>query len=57
MPRDVVQRVNALIARLLKSRELEKKLPDLETDGEPLSPDQFAAWIRAEVAQRQKVLK
>jgi tripartite-type tricarboxylate transporter receptor subunit TctC len=57
MPRDVVQRVNALIVRLLKSRELEKKLPDLETEGEPLSAEQFGAWIRAEVEKWQKVLK
>ena len=55
--RDVVQRVNALIVRLLKSRELEKKLPDLETVGEPLSAEQFGAWIRAEVEKWQKVLK
>ena len=57
MPRDVVQRLNALVTRLLKSRELEKKLPDLETDGDPFTPEQFGAWIRAEVEKWQKVLK
>jgi tripartite-type tricarboxylate transporter receptor subunit TctC len=57
MPRDIVQRLNALVARLLKSRELEKKLPDLEFDGEVLSPEQFAAWIRAEVEKWRVVLK
>ncbi len=57
MPRDVVQRLNALVVRLLKSRELEKKLPDLETDGEPLTPEQFGAWIKTEVEKWQKVLK
>ncbi len=57
IPRDVVQRMNALIARLLKSRELEKKLPDLEFDGEVLSPEQFASWIRAEVEKWRAVLK
>jgi len=57
MPRDVVQRLNALVARVLKSRELEKKLPDLEFDGEVLSPEQFGAWIRAEVDKWQRLLK
>ena len=57
MPRDVVQRLNALVTRLLKSRELEKKLPDLETEGDPFTPEQFGAWIRAEVEKWQKVLK
>ena len=57
MPRDVVQRLNALVARVLKSRELEKKLPDLEFDGEVLSPEQFGAWIRAEIDKWGKVIK
>ena len=57
MPSDVVQRINVLIVRLLKSRELEKKLPDLETAGEPLTPAQFSAWIKTEVEKWQKVLK
>ncbi len=57
LPRDVVQRLNALIVRLLKSRELEKKLPDLETNGEPLTPAQFGAWIKAEVEKWQRVLR
>ena len=56
MPRDVVQRLNAMVARLLKNRELEKKLPDLEFDGAMLTPDQFGAWIKAEVEQWQWVL-
>jgi tripartite-type tricarboxylate transporter receptor subunit TctC len=57
MPRDVVQRLNALVARVLKSRELEKKLPDLEFDGEVLTPEQFGVWIRDEVDKWQKLLK
>ena len=57
MPRDVVQRLNAMVERLLKSRELEKKLPDLEFDGEMLTPEQFGAWIRAEVEKWRKLLK
>jgi tripartite-type tricarboxylate transporter receptor subunit TctC len=57
MPRDVVQRLNALVARLLKTRELEKKLPDLESDGDVFTPEQFGAWIRAEVDKWRTVLK
>jgi tripartite-type tricarboxylate transporter receptor subunit TctC len=57
MPRDVVQRLNAMVARLLKSRELEKKLPDLESDGEPFTPEQFGAWIRSEVEKWHKLFK
>ena len=57
MPRDVVQRLNGLVARLLKSRELEKKLPYLEFDGEVLSPEQFAVWIRIELEKWRAVLK
>ena len=57
MPRDVVQRLNALVARLLKTRELEKKLPDLESDGDVFTPEQFGAWIRTEVGKWRTVLK
>ncbi|MEQ1775625.1 MAG: tripartite tricarboxylate transporter substrate binding protein [Burkholderiales bacterium] len=57
MPRDVVQRLNAMVARILKSRELEKKLPDLEFDGEVFTPEQFGAWIRGEVEKWRKLLK
>ncbi len=56
-PRDVVQRLNTMVARVLKSRELEKKLPDLEFDGEVLTPEQFGAWIRAEVEKWHKLFK
>jgi tripartite-type tricarboxylate transporter receptor subunit TctC len=57
MPRDVVQRLNAMVARLLKSRELEKKLPDLEFDGEVFTPEQFGTWIRSEVEKWNRLLK
>ncbi len=57
MPRDAVQQLNTLVARLLRSRELEKKLPDLEFDGDAWTPEQFAAWIRSEVGKWRNLLK
>jgi tripartite-type tricarboxylate transporter receptor subunit TctC len=57
LPRDVGERINALVLRLLKSRELEKKLPDLEFDGNYLTPPELTAWVRAEVAKWRALLK
>ena len=57
MPPDVVQRINALAARLLKSRVLEKSLPELESDGEVMSPQHFSAWVKAEIEKWRGLLK
>ena len=57
MPADVVQRLNALVARLLKTRVLEKSLPELEADGEVMTPPQLSAWVKVEIEKWRGLLR
>lgn len=57
MPRDYVVRLNALVNRLLASRELEKRLPDLGSEAAGGSPEDFARFVRIEVAKWEKVVR
>ncbi|MGZ8265824.1 MAG: tripartite tricarboxylate transporter substrate binding protein [Burkholderiales bacterium] len=56
-PRDLVVRLNALVTRVLKSRELEKRLPDLRAEAGSGTPEDFGRFIRTDVAKWQKVVK
>lgn len=55
-PADVINRMNAAVMRVLKSRELEKKLPDLSYEAAGGSPQDFAVLIRNEVAKWRKLV-
>ena len=55
-PADVINKINAAVVRVLKSRELEKKLPDLSDEAAGGSPQDFAALIRNEVAMWRKLV-
>ena len=57
MPRNYVVRLNALVNRVLASRELEKKLPDLSSEGASATPEDFARFIRTEVLKWRKVVR
>ncbi|MGZ8265543.1 MAG: hypothetical protein ACXWUI_15515 [Burkholderiales bacterium] len=54
---DLVLRLNALVTRVLKSRELEKRLPDLRAEAGSGTPEDFGRFIRTDVAKWQKVVQ
>lgn len=56
-PRDYVMRLNALVTRVLRSRELEKRLPDLDSEAGGGMPEDFARFIRTEAAKWHKVIQ
>ena len=56
-PRDYVQRVNAVVQRALKSRELQEKLSELGFEIAGGSPESFAQWIRGEIPKWARVVK
>jgi tripartite-type tricarboxylate transporter receptor subunit TctC len=56
-PRDYVARLNEAVNRVLASRELEKKLPDLQGESGGGSPEDFARFIRSDVAKWQKLIR
>jgi tripartite-type tricarboxylate transporter receptor subunit TctC len=55
-PPDVIRRINAEIVRVLQSRELEQKLPDLNYEAAGGTPQDFATLIRTEVAKWRKLV-
>ena len=52
-----VERSCGAINRALKSRELEKKLPDLNYEAAGGTPEEFGALIRAEISKWQRLVK
>ena len=56
-PKDYVVRLNEAVNRVLASRELEKKLPDLQGETGGGTPEDFARFIRADVAKWQKLIR
>lgn len=57
VPRDYVMRLNALVVRVLASRELEKRLPDLSTEAGSGTPEDFGRFVRSEVTKWRKVIE
>ena len=56
MPREVVQKMNGEVARILKSPELLERLRAEGSDPVGNTPDQYAAFIREEIAKWRKVI-
>jgi tripartite-type tricarboxylate transporter receptor subunit TctC len=56
-PRAVVSRINADIDRLLKQEEVVQRLGNLGVDPAGGSPDQFAAYLRAEITKWSRLIK
>ena len=56
-PRAVVDRLNAEVAKVLKTPEIREKMTGLGTDVVANSPEQFAQYLREETAKWSKIVK
>jgi tripartite-type tricarboxylate transporter receptor subunit TctC len=56
-PRDIVSRYNAEIVRILAQSDVRTRLASIGLDPVTMSPDQFAAFIREEIAKWTPVVK
>ena len=56
-PRDFVLRLNGVVLKALNTPELQTKFTDLGFEREGGTPEQFAAWIRAELVKWGKVVR
>jgi len=56
-PRDIVTRVNAVLVKLVNSAEVRQALIAQGADPETNTPDEFARYIRQEVARAAQVVK
>jgi tripartite-type tricarboxylate transporter receptor subunit TctC len=56
-PRDVIVKINADVIRIVNSPELKERLKAEGSDPVGSSPEQYAAFLRAEIAKWAKVIK
>jgi tripartite-type tricarboxylate transporter receptor subunit TctC len=56
-PREIVSRLNTEINRILQLPDVAAKLDDLAVRRNPMSPEQFTAFVRAEGEKYRKVAK
>lgn len=56
-PRPVVERLNKALNAVLANPEVKAKLTDAAADVEPMSPEQFADFIRNEIAKWTRLVK
>jgi tripartite-type tricarboxylate transporter receptor subunit TctC len=56
-PREIITKLNAETVKIMKSPEISKRLKEMGSHLEPGSPEQFAAFIKAETAKWAKVVK
>ena len=56
-PKDYISRLNTAINAVLASRDLEKKLPDMQGETAGGSPDDFARFIASDIAKWQKLVR
>lgn len=56
-PRNIVDRLNAEIAKIMKTREMAERFSSLGADPITKTPDEFAEVIREDVAKWAKVIK
>jgi tripartite-type tricarboxylate transporter receptor subunit TctC len=57
MPRDAVQRMNQAFVAALQSPEVKARFATLLAEPVPSSPEAFAAFMRAELAKYEPVVK
>lgn len=57
LPAELTQRLNTAFVEALNSPELRSRLAALQAEAMPGTPDQFAAFVRAEHAKYEKVVK
>ena len=56
-PRDVVLKLNGEVVRVMQAPDIEKRLASLGAKFSPWSPDEFSAFVKAEIAKWAKVVK
>jgi tripartite-type tricarboxylate transporter receptor subunit TctC len=56
-PKDFVRRLNGVVVKALKTPELQAKLQELGFESAGGTPEQFDAWIRAELLKWAKIVK
>lgn len=57
VPREVINTVNAGVVRALKDPEVQKRMENYGVDASASTPEQFAAFIKSEMAKWAKVVK
>ncbi len=57
MPADVTQRLNKAFVDALNTPELKTRLATLLAEPAPMSPDQFARFVKAELAKYETIVK
>jgi tripartite-type tricarboxylate transporter receptor subunit TctC len=57
MPADVTQRLNKAFVDALNTPELKARLATLLAEPAPMSPDQFARFVKAELAKYETIVK
>jgi tripartite-type tricarboxylate transporter receptor subunit TctC len=56
-PRDIVNRLNAEVIKALADPEVKERFAKLGADAWTLSPQQFDAYIKAEIESNAKLVK
>lgn len=56
-PREIINRINADVARVLNSPEVIDKFRNEGAEPAPMSPEQFAAFVRDEISKWGKVVR
>lgn len=57
LPKNLVTKINGDIAAILDTPDMKQRLNKLGADPAPQSPEEFASYVRAEVAKWAKVVK
>lgn len=57
LPADVTQRLNQAFVEAMASPELRARMSSLMAEGSPGTPEQFAAFVKAELAKYEQVVK
>ena len=57
MPAEVTQRLNKAFVDALDSPDIKARLATLLAEPAPMSPDQFAGFVKAELAKYETIVK
>jgi len=56
-PKDIVNRINADVAKVLQAPDIIDKFRNEGAEPASMTPEQFAAFVRSEIAKWNKVIK
>jgi tripartite-type tricarboxylate transporter receptor subunit TctC len=57
LPRELVKQLQAEVVKLLQSADVKRRFADLGAEGVGTTPEAFAAFLKAEIAKWEKVVK